>query len=102
MVDKETEKDICRDYKLNEKIRQIANDHNVTQATVMAVLRRNSIPLRNKKRVIPKVEKAVISLYKKGESIKTIIKLTSVKSERTIYRILSDHDVKRRRNTSKE
>lgn len=102
MVDKETEQDICRDYQQNEKIRVIAKDYNVTQATVMAVLRRNNIPLRDRKRIIPDIEEAVIALYREGKAIIEIMQLTGVKSQQTIYRILRDHNVERRYNKKKE
>lgn len=102
MVDKETEQDICRDYRQNEKIRGIAKDYNVTQATVMAVLRRNNIPLRDRKRIIPDIEEAVIALYREGKAIIEIMQLTGVKSQQTIYRILRDHNVERRYNKKKE
>lgn len=99
IIDQETEQVICRAYSENTPLRIIATEHNISQTTIMAVIRRNNMPLRNKKSIIPDIEKAVISLYKKGEAIKTIMKLTGVKSAQTIYRILSDHDVDRRRNT---
>lgn len=102
MVDKETEQDICRDYQQNEKIRVIAKDYNVTQATVMAVLRRNNIPLRDRKRIIPDIEESVTVLYREGKSIIEIMQLTGVKSQQTIYRILRDHNVERRYNKKKE
>lgn len=98
MVDKEIEQDICRDYQQNEKIRVIAQSYNVTQATVMAVLRRNNIPLRDRKRIIPDIEEAVTALYRSGKSINEIMQLTGVKSQQTIYRILRDHNVDRRYN----
>lgn len=102
MVNKETEQDICRDYQQNEKIRVIAKDYNITQATVMAVLRRNNIPLRDRKRIIPDIEEAVTVLYREGKSIIEIMQLTGVKSQQTIYRILRDHNVERRYNKNKE
>ncbi|RHO65700.1 hypothetical protein DW083_20210 [Parabacteroides sp. AF48-14] len=98
MIQKETEQDICKDYLQNEKIRIIANDYNVSQATVMAVLRRNNIPFRDKKRVVKDVENAIISFYEEGKPIDAICRLTGVKSSQTIYRVLREYDVKRRRN----
>lgn len=102
MISKDIELDICREYQQNEKIRIIACEYNVSQATIMAVLRRNNIPLRDRKRIIPDIEEAVTVLYREGKSIIEIMQLTGVKSQQTIYRILRDHNVERRYNKKKE
>lgn len=102
MISKDIELDICREYQQNEKIRVIACEYNVSQATIMAVLRRNNIALRDRKRIIPSIEEAVTALYREGKAIVEIMHLTGVKSQQTIYRILRDHNVERRHNKKKE
>lgn len=64
----------------------------------MSVLRRNGIPLRQGKQISPEKEKCVVDLYRKGYSIAQIKSESGVKSEQTIYRILRDAGVERRKN----
>lgn len=92
---------ICQQYVENWAIRKIAAYANVSQMTVMAILKRREIPLRAGKRLTKEQESQVVELYNSGVSIIEIINKTGVKSEQTIYRILRDADVERRRNTKK-
>lgn len=98
MIRKDTEESICREYLRNERIRDIASEYNVSQATIMVILRRNDIPLRGGKRITSDTEESVVALYQAGKSIIDIIRLTGVRSKQTVYRILKDQNVKMRRN----
>lgn len=89
---------VCQHYIDNWTIKDIASYANISQTTVMAILRRKNIPLRNGKQVSPEVEKEVIELYNSGMSIVEITNKTSVRSEQTIYRILRSAKVKMRRD----
>lgn len=92
---------ICQQYIDNWAVRKIAAYANVSQTTVMAILKRRAIPLRAGKRLTKKQEDQVVELYASGLSIREIINKTGVRSEQTIYRILRDANVERRRNTNK-
>lgn len=98
MIDWKTEECICRAYLQNEKIRDIASKYNVSQTTIMVILRRNDISLREGKRITPDAEESVVALYRAGKSIIDITRLTPVSSKQTVYRILRGHNVKMRRN----
>lgn len=92
---------ICKQYTDNWPIRRIAAYANVSQSTVMAILKRRDITLRKGKRITEKQEQMVVELYNSNVSILEIINKTGVRSEQTIYRILQDAKVDRRRNTSR-
>jgi hypothetical protein len=94
----ELEQLICEKYNNGVLLREIVEKSHISDATVMSVLRRNGIPLRQRKQISPEKEKYVVDLYKKGESIALIKSESGVKSEQTIYRILRDAGVERRRN----
>lgn len=89
---------VCQHYIDNWTLKDIASYANITQATVMAILRRKNIPLRGGRQISPEVEKEVVELYNSGMSIVEITNKTSVRSEQTIYRILRSAKVKMRRN----
>lgn len=94
----ELELHICEKYTNGVPFREIARKSHISDATLMRALRRNEIPLRQGKQISPEKEKLVVDLYKKGESIALIKSESGVKSEQTIYRILRDAGVERRRN----
>lgn len=89
---------VCQHYIDNWTLKDIASYANITQATVMAILRRKNIPLRGGRQISPEVEKEVVELYNSGMSIVEITNKTSVRSGQTIYRILRSAKVKMRRN----
>ena len=95
----ELEQLICEKYNSGVLLREIAKKSNISGATVMSVLRRNGIPLRQGKQISPEKEKCVVDLYRKGYSIAQIKSESGVKSEQTIYRILRDAGVERRKNS---
>ncbi|MEG1839211.1 MAG: hypothetical protein RR220_07975 [Bacteroidaceae bacterium] len=90
MLTKEEESIICKQYADNRKLKQIASDTEVSESTVMAVLRRNEVQLRCGKRITKEQEEQVVSLYNQEYTITSIMLKSGVKSEQTIYRILSD------------
>lgn len=92
---------VCQHYIDNWTIKDIASYANITQATVMAILKRRNIPLRGGKQLSPEEEKEVVELYNSGMSIVEITNKTNVKSAQTIYRILRSAKVKRRRMRNK-
>lgn len=88
---------VCQHYINNWTIKDIASYANITQATVMAILRRRNIPLRGGKQLSPEDEKEVVELYNSGMSIVEITNKSNVKSAQTVYRILRSAKVKMRR-----
>lgn len=88
---------VCQQYIDNWPIRKIAAYANISQVTVMKILRRRGIPLRAGKRLTMEQERQVVELYNSGLSIREIIDKTTVKSTQTVYRILRDAGVERRR-----
>ena len=94
----EFEQLICEKYNNGILLREIAEKSHISEVTIMKVLRRNKVPLRQRKQISPEKEKYVVDLYKNGESIALIKSESGVKSEQTIYRILRDAGVERRRN----
>lgn len=88
---------VCQQYKDGWTLRKIATYANISQATVMAILRRREIPLRNGKQITEEQEKQVIDLYLSGGKIKEIMSKTGVKSEQTIYRIINNAGIDKRR-----
>ena len=53
---------VCQQYKDGWTLRKIATYANISQTTVMAILRRREIPLRNGKQITEEQEKQVIDL----------------------------------------
>lgn len=98
----ELEQHICEKYSSGVLLREIAEKSHISSATVMKVLRRNKVPLRQGKQVSPEKENIVVDLYIAGESIAIIKSESGVKSEQTIYRILRDVGVERRRKEAAE
>ena len=94
----ELEQLVCEKYNNGILLREIAEKSHISEVTIMKVLRRNKVPLRKGKQISPEKEKYVVDLYKNGESIALIKSESGVKSEQTIYRILRDAGVERRRN----
>lgn len=95
-ISKEEEVVICNQYNAFIPLREIASNANIGSATLMRILNRNNIKLRNRKRLTKEQKDKVIELYKLGTvSIKEIIKLSGVKSEQTIYKILDDNNIPR-------
>ena len=88
---------VCQQYKDGWTLRKIATYANISQTTVMAILRRREIPLRNGKQITEEQEKQVIDLYLSGGKIKVIMSKTGVKSEQTIYRIINNAGIDKRR-----
>lgn len=88
---------ICQQYKDGWTLRKIATYANISQTTVMAILRRREVSLRNGKQITEEQEKQVVDLYLSGEKIKEIMSKTSVRSEQTIYRIINNAGVDKRR-----
>ena len=88
---------VCQQYKDGWTLRKIATYANISQTTVMAILRRREVSLRNGKQITEEQGKQVVDLYLSGEKIKEIMSKTSVRSEQTIYRIINNAGVDKRR-----
>lgn len=88
---------ICEGYRNGFILKDIAMKYHVSQSTVMAILRRNGVELRNGKQISMKQKEAVVKLYNSGSSISSIKSETGVKSEQTIYRILNDAGIEKRK-----
>ena len=97
ITDKEKEQ-VCELYKRGVILKNISVYANLAETTCLKILREKEIPMRKGKSISPGQEKQVVDLYHSGCSIKEIIKESRVKSEQTIYRILRDYNVERRRN----
>ncbi|MDD3040896.1 helix-turn-helix domain-containing protein [Bacteroides sp.] len=93
---------ICEQYLANWNLKKIAAFANLSHVTVLAILKRRDIPLREGKRLSKEQEDKVVELYNDGVSIVEIKNKSGVKSEQTVYRILRDAGVERRRNTEKK
>ncbi|MEG1684547.1 MAG: hypothetical protein RR319_01180 [Bacteroides sp.] len=87
---------ICEKYNKGVLLREIAKTSDVSDATIMKVLRRNKVTLRKRKQISPEKEKLIVCLYRAGESIARIKLESNVKSEQTIYRILKDAKIQLR------
>ena len=85
---------ICQQYIGRWTVRKISAYANVSQTTIMAVLRRNGIELRGRKTITNDQEARVAQMYSDGCTIAEIISVSGVKSEQTIYRILRDKKIK--------
>lgn len=88
---------VCSRYINGYSLKYIQSLVGISITSVMAVLRRNAVPLRNGKRLLPEQESVVVRLYKAGESIAQIKVDSGVKSEQTIYRILRDAGIEQRK-----
>ena len=88
---------VCQQYKDGWTLRKIATYANISQTTVMAILRRREVPFRNGKQITEEQEKQVVDLYLSGDKIKEIMSKTGVKSEQTIYRIINNAGIDKRR-----
>ncbi|KAA5261601.1 hypothetical protein F2Z41_24625 [Bacteroides faecis] len=64
---------------------------------MMAILRRREVPFRNGKQITEEQEKQVVDLYLSGDKIKEIMSKTGIRSEQTIYRIINNSDINKRR-----
>lgn len=91
------EKQVCESYVNGLTLKEIATFAGISSSSIMAILRRNNISLRNGKRLTPKQEEMVIALYGAGAKIAKIKEDSGVKSEQTIYRILRDAGIKQRK-----
>lgn len=89
---------VCKQYLDNWPLKKIATYANLSQTTVLTILRRRNISLRDGKRLSSVQEYQVVELYNEGMPIIDIMSQTDIKSEQTIYRILRDAGVERRRN----
>lgn len=85
---------VCQQYTDRWTIRKIAAYASLSQATVMAILKRNNIELRGRKTITDDKEMLVVNMYLDGCTIAEIISVSGVKSEQTIYRILRDKEIK--------
>lgn len=88
---------VCKQYLDNWTLKKIAAYANLSQVTVLAILKRRNISLRGGKRLATVQECQVVELYDEGMSIIDIMRQTNIKSEQTIYRILHDAGVRLRR-----
>lgn len=96
-VSDELSRIICEQYRNGIPLKEIASKSQISQSTVMAILRRNGVELRNRKQITPIQEDSVVKMYRSGASIANIKSETGVKSEQTIYRILNDAGVEKRK-----
>lgn len=97
MLTIEQEEKIISLYKNNSvTLREIMTETGVRQTTILAVIRRNKIPMRGRKKYFDK-EQYVVSEYQEGKSIRDIMRSTGIKSIHTIYRILKDMGAGKRR-----
>lgn len=86
----ELQQHICDKYREDVPLREISKKSKVSQTTIMKVLRRNEVPLKNGRQISEESERLTVELYKSGESISRIMAATGIRSEQTIYRILHD------------
>lgn len=93
VITKREEEIICNQYLANWPIKKIVAYGNLSQTTVMAILRRNNIPLREGRRISKAQREEAVVLYAAGNPIKEIMRLCEIKSEQTIYRILREASV---------
>lgn len=93
----ELQQHICDKYIAGVALREIAQKSHVSQTTIMKVLRKNEVPLRDGKQISEESERLTVELYKSGKSIAIIMAETGIRSEQTIYRILRDAGTTTRR-----
>lgn len=98
----ELQQHICDKYIAGVALREIAKKSKVSQTTIMKVLRKNEVPLRDGKQISEDSERLTVELYKSGESIARIMAETGIRSEQTIYRILRESGVEKRRKKAAE
>lgn len=92
---------ILKLYKDGDTIKNIASELLCSESTIRRVIRDSDTPIRVSSRPAVYTDSAkekVVELYTEGLSILDIIEATQIRSEQTIYRILKEKDVTRRRN----
>ena len=92
---------VCHKYREGMPIRSISAISGISQTTIMKILREEGVTLRENKATPIAKKRNVMRLYKEGKSIRDIMKIAGVKSEQTIYVILDEYKLERRRNTTK-
>lgn len=92
---------ICEQYKNGLKLKKISAYFSLSENTILSILKEMNIQLRCTNKTRKEQELYALRLYKEGKSILDIIEQTGIKSSQTIYRILKDYGVKRRRNMQK-
>lgn len=86
-------------YKKGITLREISKLVGHSQTSILSIIKSMDIPMRVNSGTPASKKEKVVELYNKGDSILSIIKKTGVKSEQTIYVILREYNVPRRRNT---
>lgn len=93
-----TEFKVCKLYEEGVALREISKRVGVSQTTIMSVLRKYDVKLRDKKRISIQKRNLVVELYNQGDTIVDIRKKSGVRSEQTIYRILKEASIVIRKN----
>lgn len=87
---------VVNQYEEGWPLRKIAAYANISQTTVMKIVKEAGVSLRGHNTVKDEIKKEVRKLYADGLSIEEIIKLTGVKSSQTIYTIIKSSRRKRK------
>ena len=86
--------DILSLYSKGTTLRNMAELLDVSQATIFRVLADNGVELKDNRHFTNDTINRAIELYNQPEnSIKYILEQTGIKSEQTLYRYLSEHNV---------
>lgn len=100
MLNELKKQDIILLYKVGRTLRQISDTTGAGQATIMRVLKEKNIKLRGEHNI--RINRAKLKQlptdYLEGKfTIKQLLKKYSVKSEQTLYRILDELQLPRKR-----
>lgn len=80
---------VVSQYRDGMPLRKIAAYANMSQTTIMKIVRESGTPLRGRNTLYGKAEREnVRHLYDSGMSILNIMATTGIRSEQTIYRIV--------------
>ena len=100
IITEEVKRYICERYVMGERLANISKNADVSQTTIMQVLRERGVPLKNGETTTPINSHAIVSLYTVGKPIKEVSSITGA-SPATIYRVLKENGVKSNRMTQK-
>ena len=89
---------VVQQYQDGWALRKIASYANLSQTTVMKIVKEAGIELRGNKTYNTQKREKVQSLYQAGMSILNIMKETGIRSEQTIYTMIQANRRNRHRN----
>lgn len=88
---------VCYQYISNHKMKDISENNKVSESTIMRILKKYKIQLKKGDKFSLEQKKLAIILYNKGNLLSDIMNFTGIKSEKTIYNILNEFEIPKRK-----